>query len=111
MHKILGHCQNETKQKIAKHLGWGVNHSLMSLFESCANTKANLKNVTKSSGSEKTNFDSGRIYSDIMTIKLKDGEETMLRNNWHIKVDERLGHKISNLITQNCYDEAIMCSI
>ena len=38
-----------------------------------------------------------RNYSDISTINHKGGEEIIPRNYWHIMVDERTGHKVSNL--------------
>ena len=61
-----------------------------------AHVKVKRKNVIETSGYEKTNVNCDRIYSNITTIKPKDGEEIIPRNNWHIMVDERTGYKVSN---------------
>ena len=68
-----------------KHLGWSIQHSSMSPCESCENTKAKQKNVTKSSQSEKAKVDCYGIY--------KDGEEAILKNYWHTVVNERNVYK------------------
>ena len=59
--------------------------------------KEKQKNVTKLSGSDKAEINWGRIYSDISTIKPKDGKEIIPRSNCHIMVDERTGNKVLNI--------------
>ena len=55
--------------------------------------KQKRNKVTKQSGNEKAKVNCDKIYSDIITIKSKDGGEIMPRNNLHIIVDERTGYK------------------
>ena len=70
-HKLILCWGKETTRRIAKCLGWSIQHCLMSSCEICANTKAKQKNVTISNGCDEIKVNSGRIYSDNKQLNLK----------------------------------------
>ena len=78
VHVLLGQSIEGNASNILKHIVWSIKFVI---YESCANTEAKQKNMTKSSGTEKAIINCIRIHSDILTIKPRDGENTIPRNN------------------------------
>ena len=93
--------RNHTKN--LKHLGWNIKHGSMSHCESFAKPKAKKENITKSSKSKSSKI--------ILAIKPNDGEETILRNNWHSVLDGRTCYRYQKFMIQKWYSEANMCSM
>ena len=73
-------------------------------------SKSKQKIVNKSSRSEKAKVNCGKIHSDILTIKPKHGQGTILKNNSHIIVDESTGYRVLNFVKPEVVQWS-MCSI
>ena len=93
-HRLLGHQSEEATRKTAKHLGWTVTKGAMSPCLSCTIAKAKQKNTVKESKHEPAKACGERIFTDIASVKPKDGI-TPSRPHWCIKVDEKTQMKFS----------------
>lgn len=94
-HRLLGHQSEEATRKTAKHLGWTISKGAMSPCLSCTIAKAKQKNTVKESKHEAAKACGERIFTDIASVKPKDGIMPS-RPHWCIKVDERTQMKFSS---------------
>ncbi len=94
-HRLLGHQSEEATRKTAKHLGWTITKGAMSPCLSCTIAKAKQKNTVKESKHEAAKSCGERIYTDIASVKPKDGIVPS-RPHWCIKVDEKTQMKFSS---------------
>jgi len=79
-HRILGHANEETTIKSAKHLGWNSTGS-MHKCNSCYVAKAKQKAVPKVSAHESADKPGIRFYLDLSKIKKLDNIKTIGKSN------------------------------
>ena len=98
-HGLLGHGDEESTRRTAKHLNWVITRGKLPPCVHCAKAKAKQKNVCKDSTSEKGREPGGRVYLDLskVTVPKADGSEFVILNkNWKSMVDEATGKKWCN---------------
>ena len=109
-HAQLGHMGEELTQKTAKQLEWKLSRGSLGVCEPCTIAKAKQKNLPKT---KKEPSEDGQIwmYTDIATIKDKNGMPKVWKPHWCIKVLEPFGIKISNffawkkdMVEQSCQE-------
>jgi hypothetical protein len=93
-HSLLGHQGEDATRKTARHLGWILTKGKMNPCLSCTLAKAKQKNTVKESEHQKAKTCGERIYTDIASVKPKDGLVPS-KPHWCIKVDEMTQMKFS----------------
>ena len=95
-HQLLGHGHEGATRSTAAHLGWQLVKGSWQVCQSCAEAKAQQKNVPKESSSEKATEPNGRLFHDLATIKPpKKSDIEVSRPVWQILTDEYTGIKFS----------------
>jgi len=94
-HKLLGHSNEESTIKSAKHLGWKL-MGTMSKCNSCMVAKAKQKSVPQVSEHVPAKQPGNRFYLDLSKIKKPDALKTMGKSNWLMIVDELSKLKFSS---------------
>jgi hypothetical protein len=101
IHSRLGHCGEAATKAAAKHLGIQLAPGEWSVCESCAIGKAKQKNIPKTTELESRDDadEKRRVYSDIASIKNKEGQVSVLHRHWHMLVCGGYGKKHSSFHT------------
>ena len=95
-HQLLGHGHEGATRSTAAYLGWQLVKGSWQVCQSCAEAKAQQKNVPKESSSEKATEPNGRLFHDLATFKTpKKSEIEVSRPVCQILTDEYTGIKFS----------------
>ena len=97
-HRLLGHGDKESTRQTSKQPNWVITHGKMKPCLACAKTKANQKNLSKSSNTPKATELGGRVFLDLskVTVSRSDGSDFELKKKWcKIMVDQATGEKWS----------------
>lgn len=88
-HALLDHGDVESTQATAQMLGWTSTHGTPKSCLYCATAKAKQKNVVKESRSSKATKPEGRVYLDLLSVRVPKSygsefavHQTELENNW-----------------------------